>query len=79
LIILRILCLVSQNHRSLRYKEYVDNFRRQESTAWIAASEKQQNYRPISEQYENNRGARLRTLSNDNDPFKNRRQATTLG
>jgi hypothetical protein len=63
----------------LRYKEYVDNFRRQESTAWIAASEKQQNYRPISEQYENNRGARLRTLSNDNDPFKNRRQATTLG
>jgi hypothetical protein len=81
-IILRLfrnLFLVSQNQRSSALKQYVDNFRRQESTAWLLSSEKQQDHRPISEQIENNRGNRLRALSNDNDVFKNRRQATTIG
>ena len=61
-------------------RHYVDNFRRQESTAWMLPSDKrqQQNPRPFSEQNENSRLNRIRTYSEENDAFKNRRQATTI-
>ncbi|CAF3473739.1 unnamed protein product [Rotaria sp. Silwood1] len=64
-----------------------DLFRRQESTNWLLSSEKQQQQqqqqqqyrRPLTEQNEGNRCNRLRTLSDENELFNNRRQLTNIG
>lgn len=57
----------------------VDNFRRPELTSWLLPSEKQQqqqqNRRPFSEQIDNTRNQRLRTLSDEN----NQRQVKPIG
>jgi hypothetical protein len=76
--------LVSQNQKSstskLRNDENlpVDNFRRRESSSWLLQSEKQK-HRPFSEQIDNNRSNRIRTLSDESELFKNRQQPTTIG
>ncbi len=75
----------TQHRRSSVSKQRNDSFRRPELTSWLLPSEKQQqqqlqqNQRPFSEQNENNHNHRLRTLSDENDFFKNRRQATVIG
>jgi hypothetical protein len=79
--------LVSQNRKSSASKQrndlslLNDNFPRQELTSWLLPSEKQQqqNHRPFSEINENNRNNRLRTLSDENELFMNRRQTTIIG
>jgi hypothetical protein len=74
--------LVSQSQKSSASKSRddkslpVDNFRRQESTPWMMPSEKQ-NHRPFSEKNDNYRNNRIRTVSDQNELFKNRRQVTT--
>jgi hypothetical protein len=72
----------TQHRRSSVSKQRNDSFRRPELTSWLLPSEKQQqlqrNERPFSEKNENNHNPRLRTLSDENDVFKNRRQATTI-
>jgi hypothetical protein len=78
--------LVSQSRKSSASKSRddkslpVDNFRRQESTRWMMPSEKQyqQNHRPLTEQNDNYRNSRLRTVSDQNELLMNRRQGTTI-